>query len=199
METTRFDGIDGFSEICIALGLEEYEKTNYSSSPPKILQIVAYLLEKSIQKNERLLRVKSRIEVEIITIFHGSKAPAMSMKRYVERIFKYSNCSTSCYVFAYIYIERFLQKRASFYLTSLTVHRLLITSVMLAAKFLDDATESNAYYAEVGGVSTEEMNELEMAFLFSLEFSLLVTAEDFAHYCQYLEVKVAGEIIGLRN
>lgn len=48
-------------------------------------------------------------------------------------------------------------------------------------------SNNNAYYAKVGGVSTKEMNELELRFLFSLEFKLQVTAEDFAHYCRYLE------------
>lgn len=139
METRRFDGEVGLSETCIALGLEESDNTSSSSGPPKVLPIVAYLLERTIRKNERLLRAKWSAEVDIITIFHGSKAPAMSVKQYVERIFRYLNCSTSCFVVAYIYIERFLQKRVSFYLTSLTVHRLLITSVMVAAKFLDVA------------------------------------------------------------
>lgn len=139
METRRFDGEVGLSETCIALGLEESDNTSSSSGPPKVLPIVAYLLERTIRKNERLLRAKWSAEVDIITIFHGSKAPAMSVKQYVERIFRYLNCSTSCFVVAYIYIERFLQKRVGFYLTSLTVHRLLITSVMVAAKFLDVA------------------------------------------------------------
>ncbi|CAN1246856.1 CYCP3-1 [Linum grandiflorum] len=44
------------------------------------------------------------------------------------------------------------------HLTSLNVHRLLITSIMLAAKFVDDAFFNNAYYARVGGISTGELN-----------------------------------------
>jgi hypothetical protein len=34
-------------------------------------------------------------------------------------------------------------------------------SVMLAAKFFDDQYYNNAYYAQIGGVSTEEINSLE--------------------------------------
>lgn len=45
---------------------------------------------------------------------------------------------------------------------------------------------SNAYYAKVGGVSTEEMNRMELEFLFNLEFRLFVTTELFLKYCEKL-------------
>lgn len=46
---------------------------------------------------------------------------------------------------------------------------------------------NNAYYARVGGVSTAEMNRLEMKFLFSVDFRLHVTAEDFLKYSLQLQ------------
>ena len=49
---------------------------------------------------------------------------------------------------ALIYIDRLIQKD-SFALTALNVHRVLITSVMIAAKFFDDQYYNNAYYAKV--------------------------------------------------
>ena len=41
------------------------------------------------------------------TIFHSSIAPGVSIKQYIERIFKYSNCSPSCLVVAYVYMDKF--------------------------------------------------------------------------------------------
>ncbi|PON76391.1 Cyclin [Parasponia andersonii] len=185
METRALDGILGISETTYrALGLEESGETT-SSGSPQVLPAIASHLEKSIRRNERL--VKASRKNDVVSIFHGSKAPTLSVRQYLERIFKYSNCSTSCFVVAYIYVDRFFQNRSGFCLTSLNVHRLLITAVMVAAKFLDDACDNNAYYAQVGGVSTEEMNELEMEFLFSLKFRLQVTTYVFETYCQYLE------------
>jgi len=55
-------------------------------------------------------------------------------------------------------------------------------SIMLAAKFFDDAYYNNAYYAKVGGVLVSEMNSLEVEFLFRLNFSLHVTPELFGKY-----------------
>jgi hypothetical protein len=67
-------------------------------------------------------------------------------------------------------------------LTELNVHRVVITSILLAAKFFDDAYYNNAYYAKVGGVLVSEMNGLEVDFLFRINFSLHVTPDVFEKY-----------------
>lgn len=46
---------------------------------------------------------------------------------------------------------------------------------------------NNAYYAKVGGVSTAELNKLEMKFLFSIDFRLQVNIQTFGRYCYQLE------------
>ena len=58
----------------------------------------------------------------------------------------------------------------------------MITSILLAAKFFDDAYYNNAYYSKVGGVLVSEMNGLEVDFLFRINFSLHVTPELFEKY-----------------
>ncbi|KAM5561274.1 cyclin-P3-1 [Rosa sericea] len=176
------DSMVVLSETFSSLGLEESAAGH--SGKPRVLSVLSSILEGSVRKNERLVR-QSKIK-DVITMFHASEVPALSIRKYIERIFKYSSCSNSCFVVAYIYIERFLQRTGTC-LTSLNVHRLLITSILIAAKFMDDDCYSNGYYAKVGGVSTAEMNNLEMAFLLSLDFKLYVTTEMFGKYCQQLE------------
>lgn len=97
------------------------------------------------------------------------------------RIHKYASCSNESFIFALIYIDRLIQ-RSNFLLTELNVHRVVITSVLLAAKFFDDAYYNNAYYAKVGGVMVSEMNGLEVDFLFRINFSLHVTPEVYDKY-----------------
>ena len=46
---------------------------------------------------------------------------------------------------------------------------------------------NNAYYAKVGGISTTEMNLLEVDFLFGLSFELNVTPTTFHTYSSYLQ------------
>ncbi len=50
---------------------------------------------------------------------------------------------------------------------------------------------NNAYYAKVGGVTTSEMNKLEIEFLFRLDFRLQVTVSVFESYCSHLEREVS--------
>ncbi|XP_042517756.1 cyclin-P3-1 [Macadamia integrifolia] len=175
------------SEVYSSLGLIELAKV--PGCQPRVLSVLSSLLERSVQKNEKLLGTTQK--KDSVTIFHGLRAPSLSIRQYVDRIFKYSSCSPSCFVVAYIYIERFIQ-RTDVHLSSLNVHRLVITSVMVAAKFIDDAFYNNAYYAKVGGVSTAEMNSLETKFLFSLDFRLHVTVGTFDRYCLQLEKEASG-------
>ncbi|KAK3200274.1 hypothetical protein Dsin_023689 [Dipteronia sinensis] len=177
------------SEIYSALGLDDSSGQGISGTP-RVLSLLSSILERSIQKNESPLKASRKQEV--VTIFHGSSAPSMSIRQYIERIFKYSTCSPSCLVLAYVYINRYLQ-RIDASLTSLVAHRLLITSIMVAAKYIDDECYNNAYFAKVGGVSTAELNRLEMKFLFTLDFKLHVTTEAFMKYCLQLETEAAGE------
>jgi hypothetical protein len=57
---------------------------------------------------------------------------------------------------------------------------------MLAAKFFDDQYFNNAYYAKVGGVPCNEMNSLELEFLFLVNFSLHVTPDVYTKYKEEL-------------
>ena len=53
---------------------------------------------------------------------------------------------------------------------------------MLAAKFFDDQYYNNAYYAKVGGVPMQEINALEVEFLFMCNFDLFVTRKKYEDY-----------------
>ena len=70
--------------------------------------------------------------------------------------------------------------------TALSAHRLLVTSVLVATKFLDDSYYSNVYFAKVGGVSLTELNGLEVELLLRLDFRLHVLPEEFEAVCASL-------------
>ncbi|PWA15468.1 cyclin-P3-1 [Artemisia annua] len=168
-------------KIYLTLGLTG--RTNEKPGTPKVIALLSSILQESVEDNENLL--KTTHTKDILTDFHGSRAPTLTIKQYVDRIFRYSRCSPSCFVVAYIYMDRFIQAE-NIILTSLNVHRLLITSIMVAAKFIDEAFFNNAYYAKVGGVTTAEMNRLEMKFLFGIDFQLYVNDSTFRKYCSEL-------------
>ncbi|KAF9538760.1 hypothetical protein EC957_006244 [Mortierella hygrophila] len=65
-----------------------------------------------------------------------------------------------------------------FRINSFNIHRLLITSLMIAAKFTSDLFYSNARYAKVGGLALPELNQLELEFLFTSKFELNVKVDE---------------------
>lgn len=100
-------------------------------------------------------------------------------------MFDYAFCSNSCFVLALIYLQRIEAEGLKFSVNSMNAHRLIVTAVMLAAKFHDDGHYTNSYYARVGGVSTAELNYLELEFLSIIDYRLFVSAAEFLE-CELL-------------
>ncbi|OMP00765.1 Cyclin P/U [Corchorus olitorius] len=138
--------------------MAELENPNLMSN---LITFLSSLMQKVAESND----VNCRFQPQKISVFHGLTRPTISIQDYLDRIYKYANCSPSCFIVAYVYLDRFSQRQPSLPINSFNVHRMLITSVMVAAKFMDDMYYNNAYYAKVGGISTTEMNFLEVDFL----------------------------------
>lgn len=101
---------------------------------PNVITLLSYLLQRVVESND----LSRRIQPHTTSAFHGLSRPTISIQSYLERIFKYANCSPSCLVVAYVYLDRFVQKQPSLPINSFSVHRLIITSVLVSAKFMDD-------------------------------------------------------------
>ncbi|KAI3895036.1 hypothetical protein MKX03_031273 [Papaver bracteatum] len=183
------------------------------TTTPRVLTVLSFLLEKLVARNDRLLTIDQEGKIDnnnsrgfiklcerkkTLNVFHGVRAPSMSIAKYLERIYKFTNCSPSCFVVGYVYIDRLLHRHPDSLVLSLNVHRLLVTSVMVASKVLDDEHYNNAVYARVGGVSNAELNKLEMELLFLLDFRLVVSSRIFESYCLHLEKEMMLGGIGQR-
>lgn len=121
------------------------------------------------------------------SIFHALTITPISIKDYLDRIAKYSGCSQESFILALIYMDRVIETcPTTFIVNSYSIHRLIITSVLVAVKFFDDEFYNSDYYARVGGISCSEMNALEIEFLSMIDFDLFVTPELYQHYCDQL-------------
>jgi len=67
-------------------------------------------------------------------------------------------------------------------LDTLTIHRLVLVSMVLAVKYHEDNHYSQAYYAQVGGVSLTELNSMERLFVDIVEWDLDVNYDRFVKY-----------------
>eukprot|EP01136_Pigoraptor_vietnamica_P028869 Opistho-1_new@86810 len=117
-----------------------------------------------------------------LTRFDASKIPGISIQSYLDRIVNFAPCSPECFIIALVYIDRVVKMNPKFVITAYNIHRLLITSTMLAAKYLDDCYYNNSFYAKVGGVPAAEMNILELEFLRLVDFGLSVSKPLYDQY-----------------
>lgn len=124
------------------------EPSQAETTTPRVLTILSSVLEKLVSRNDRLMDCLSQQLDELscssarigksLNVFHGVRAPSISIPKYLERLYKYTNCSPSCFVVGYVYIDRLLHRHPDSLVISLNVHRLLVTCVMVASKILDD-------------------------------------------------------------
>tara|TARA_R110002050_G_scaffold255259_1_gene393884 strand:- start:449 stop:1018 length:570 start_codon:yes stop_codon:yes gene_type:complete len=114
--------------------------------------------------------------------FHSLTKPEGKVKEYIGRIFRYTGRNVEVLVSAIIYILR-LSGKTNMQLSSYNLHRLLITSVTIAMKYLEDKIYSNRYMAKVGGITLTELNDLEASFLLRIGYDLQLPPLKFEDFC----------------
>ncbi|KAB2052166.1 hypothetical protein ES319_A12G101000v1 [Gossypium barbadense] len=153
---------------------------------PLVITVLASLIERTMVRNERI-DAKNRGRQTLrqrdfrSKVFDCHEAPDMTVQCYLERIFRYTKAGPSVYVVAYVYIDRFCEANPG----------LLITTMMVASKYVEDMNYRNSYFARVGGLTTKELNKLEVELLFLMGFKLHVNVSVFESYCSHLEREVS--------
>jgi hypothetical protein len=120
--------------------------------------------------------------------FVGSAVPGISLHDYVERLVKYANQwadekpSRHCAGVRCVLIGLDYLSRAKVRLTPRSVHRYMMTAVLVAIKFTEDFAISNQFWGDVGGCKLEDVNRMEIAFVTALNWSLQTSSESFETY-----------------
>ena len=110
-----------------------------------------------------------------LAYFDSCESPNIAFSDYLTRMRKYTECSDSCYILAFIYIDRALQNNPSLVVSNLNIHRLFLAAIILAIKYLDDLYSRNIIYARIGGVRLVEFNVLEAEMLKMIDYNLYVS------------------------
>eukprot|EP00756_Hemistasia_phaeocysticola_P029636 Hpha_TRINITY_DN16243_c0_g4::TRINITY_DN16243_c0_g4_i1::g.14681::m.14681 len=118
-----------------------------------------------------------------VTVFEADPEhpPQIALSNYLDRWAHHSGAGQEVLVVALAYVQR-----SGIALNSLTVHRLLLAALVLAAKYRNDEFYTNTYYGVVGGVSLEEVNRLEIALLEKIDWKLGLSSEEFDGLCDKL-------------
>ncbi|MED6198138.1 Cyclin-U2-1 [Stylosanthes scabra] len=186
------------SSLIISPRKLRYDLYSYSyqedSNTPLVINVLASLIERSMARTQRIVKnyhSHSSSKLKNTNIFDCREIPDMTIQSYLERIFRYTRAGPSVYVVAYVYIDRFCHNNPGFRINARNVHRLLITTIMMASKYVEDMNYRNSYFARVGGLTTKELNKLEVEFLFLMGFKLHVNVSVFESYCCHLEREVS--------
>ncbi|KAI8841354.1 cyclin-domain-containing protein, partial [Chytridium lagenaria] len=156
-----------------------------------LTHMIADMLCRLTSHNDQIPLTQSNL-----TRFHSRAPPAISIGDYLKRIVKYASVERVCLLILLIYIDRVCERNRAFTISSLTVHRFIITGVTVGAKVfkiaiilphvwllaLCDSFLQNSMYAKVGGISTKELNILELEFLFLIDWDLTASAERLQEY-----------------
>ncbi|KAL9540530.1 hypothetical protein PS6_010725 [Mucor atramentarius] len=144
-----------------------------------LIKIVSNLLDSMLKTNNRLPTTQ-------ITYFHSRAIPNISVLSYLTRIHKFAPFTNEALLSMLIYFDRMTKLDDGFTINSYNIHRLLITSIVVASKFTSDIFYANSRYAKVGGIPLVELNQLELELLFLLDFQLYIPLEDIQLYADQL-------------
>lgn len=104
-----------------------------------------------------------------------------TIKTYLSHLAKYCQFEPPTLIAMLILIDR-LCKTHSFRLNFSNVHKIILSSLVISIKFNEDEYFDNKFYAEVGGVTLNELNDLEYYFLKLIDFKVYIEE---AEYCRY--------------
>ncbi len=121
-----------------------------------------------------------------LTRFHSRAPPGISVLDYLQRLTTHATLSPPILLSVVYYIDRLCILYPAFTISSLTVHRFLITSATVASKGLSDSFWTNKTYARVGGVSMKELALLELEFLTKMEWRIVPQPETLVEYYKNL-------------
>lgn len=132
-----------------------------------------------------------------LTRFHSRAPPGISVADYLQRLTTHATLSPPILLSMVYYIDRLCSLYPAFTISSLTVHRFLITAATVASKGLSDSFWTNSLYARVGGVSLKELALLELEFLWRVEWRIVPRPEVLVDYYRSLVERSEGfRIVG---
>ncbi|GAA5815501.1 hypothetical protein MFLAVUS_009013 [Mucor flavus] len=144
-----------------------------------LIKIVSDLLDSMLITN-------NQIPTTQITYFHSRAVPNITVLSYLTRIHKFAPFTNEALLSMLMYFDTIAKLENGFTINSYNIHRLLITSLVVASKFTSDIFYANSRYAKVGGIPLRELNQLELEFLFLIDFQLHIKLADLQDYADQL-------------
>eukprot|EP01039_Chlorochromonas_danica_P004251 gene4251-4671_t len=147
--------------------------------------LIADVLEEIIASNHEQGLIKMAGRADLFFPFQSSSLPSISLSAYLRRLSRACQCSSGSLVLMLVYLDRLIED-ARLLLSPFNIHRLVMTSLLLAMKYHEDLYYNNNFLSTVGGMALEEVNALERLLWKTLHYSLYVSSETYDIYEQNL-------------
>ncbi|KAI9863878.1 MAG: hypothetical protein M1813_003530 [Trichoglossum hirsutum] len=159
-----------------------------------LVTLISNMLMELVQFNDGIPLRDGRL-----TRFHSRAPPGISVSDYLQRLTTHATLSPPILLSMVYYIDRLCALYPAFTISSLTVHRFLITAATVASKGLSDSFWTNSTYARVGGVSLRELALLELEFLWRVHWRIVPKPEVLVEYYRSLVERCDGYEIEVDN
>ena len=127
----------------------------------------------------------SNIEFNPDDPFSIMTPPNVKLQYFIGRIKKYTKIEKSTLIMILIYADR-MCTTSGIILNPYNIHRIILGCLLLAIKYNEDIYYTNKHYAEVGGLSVKEINELEFFSFQLLDFNLYISDDIYIKYLKYI-------------
>ena len=165
--------------------MEDEKKTEKKVKTPKetslILKRISNLLTDICDANKK----EKNLFYKQLKCFYSMNIPIITIKAYLEQLYKYTKINTSTIILMLIYIDRICninKCKINYY----NIHKLILGSLVIASKYNEDVYYTHKYYAKIGGVTQAEIFILEYNFISIINFRLYVTEKLFCKYKEFL-------------
>jgi len=165
---------------------ETEEEEEYMKESKKIINIVCSILTEIINNEKNNIINKNfynskDFKFDLNDNFEIKNNPNISLQNYLSRILKYIKPQPSTIIISLILIDKMCEN-SNIHLNKKNIHKIFLTSMIIAIKYNEDEYLTNNYYAKVGGILQKELFRLEYSFLNILNFNVYIDEILFKNY-----------------
>jgi len=132
------------------------------------------------QLDKYIMYVKKKINNNYCDLYYEKKFSILHIDEiitiddYINKLVIGLDLSNSIIIGSIIYLERL-----NINLNIFNIHKLLLISLLLSSKFIEDSNYKNKYWSRYGGLSLKSFNYLEAIYLIKIEYKLYITTNEF--------------------
>lgn len=145
-----------------------------------IISAIAANLKDIIEENKKMYNNNTLRD----NIFYLEQLPPISLENYIRHLVTYTNMEISSLILSVIYIDQFCEKYK--YVLSLNnIYRLILVFAFLSMKYNEDITVNAKAYAQIAGISVQDLKMLEFQMFEALDYNFYVKNDTYQQYYVY--------------